>query len=528
MAGSLEFAAQQLQWQRGLVYAGQRQWQAAAECFGAMVVRTPDHVPALLKASDAFLHLDRYREARGQALQASEHLSSHPALLVDVCKALRTFNEARRLLDLVAAADLECHAGDAVVLAELASLASSVGDHVRARQLAELAVKAEPGYAHARYMRGIIAMFQGDMAMARAELELCLQMAPGFAQAYWVLSGLERSHARPDDEYLKQLEARAANAKPGTPADAYLSFAMHNEMHAVGRHEEAWRALARGCAAKRRLTPYDSAAQQALMAQVKSMCTADFVTPVARNDALTPIFIVGMHRSGTTLLERILAGHSQVSDGGETYQFTAQLDLAVDHKTIGVLDAITVNRLGDADFDRIGAGFTEALRGRADGKPFMTEKLPSNLINAGFIAKALPNARILHMVRDPMDVCFSNLRTYFNSAAPYSYDQVELGDYHGHYRELMRHWHTVMPGRILDVAYADLVAEPEATARRIFDYCGLPFEAAALSVDRETGAVATASSAYVRKGILRDRGAAWKPYAQHLQPLMELLAPQDE
>ena len=156
----------------------------------------------------------------------------------------------------------------------------------------------------------------------------------------------------------------------------------------------------------------------------------------------------------------------------------------------------------------------------------MTEKLPPNLLNAGFIAKALPNAKILHMVRNPADVCFSNLRTYFTQAAAYSYDQLQLADYHAKYLDLMRHWHDVMPGRILDVAYDDLVSDTEATARRVFAFCGLPFEPAALSVDRQPGAVATASAAYVRSGILRDRGAAWKPYERHLQPLLDRLAAQ--
>ena len=525
MAGALEFAAQQLQWQRGLVHVQQREWQQAADCFVAIAARTPDHVPALLKAAHALLQIDRYRDAHAYALKASEHLSAYPGLLVEACQTLRSFNESRPLLDLVAAADLELYAGDAVVLAELASLTSSVGDQVLARRLAELAVVADPAYLHARYMRGIVALFQGEMSLARTELETCLQLAPGFSQAYWVLSGMERVEA-PDEPHLQRLRHSVAQAKPGSAADAYLSFALHNESHASGQHEIAWQALQRGCAVQRALAPYEDARQEALMAQVKSMCTPDFVVPVERRDALTPIFIVGMHRSGTTLLERILAGHSQIADGGETYAFTAQMDLAVDHKTAGALDATTTTRLAGADFEAIGAGFIRALHGRAGGRAFVTEKLPSNFINIGFIAKALPNAKILHMVRDPMDTCFSNLRTYFNNTARYSYDQLELARYYGQYRELMAHWHAVMPGRILDVAYADLVADSESTARRIFDYCGLPFEAAALHIEREAGAVATASSAYVRKGILRDRGAAWKPYAQHLQPLQEALARQ--
>lgn len=141
----------------------------------------------------------------------------------------------------------------------------------------------------------------------------------------------------------------------------------------------------------------------------------------------------------------------------------------------------------------------------------MTEKLPSNFLLLGHILEALPEARILHMRRDPMDTCFSNLRTCFDGAARYSYDQRSLGDYHLRYRSLMQHWHEVAPGRILDVDYAALVDRPEAEARRIAAFCGLDFNDAMLAVDRAGGATATASVGHARQGILKDRGGAWRP-----------------
>lgn len=511
---------QQRLWQRGNAHAAQQQWQQAADCFSAIVAHVPDHVPALLKASDMLLRLDRYREARGYALRASEHAPHTAKMLIEVCQRLRMFNETRRLRDLVGNTSLES-CGDADALVELASLVSSAGEHDGARSLIDRAVLADPANPKARYMRGVIALFQGDIACAREDLELCVRLAPGFAQAHWVLSGLDRNGEGGKDN-IERVRTNLSRATPGTLAEAYLAFALHNELHASGRHDDAWRALQRGCAVKRMLVGHDPGRVEALFAKVRSLCTAEFVRPVTRDDDVTPIFIIGMHRSGTTLLERILAGHSQVTDGGETYGFTAQLDIAVDHKTSGALDSVTAGRLADADFDAIGRAFIEDLGARAAGRPFVTEKLPPNLVNAGFIAKALPNARILHMVRDPRDTCFSNLRTYFNRTAAYSYDQLQLVDYYRQYRDLMRHWHAVMPGRILDVDYEELVADPEATARKVLAFCGLSFEPGTLAVDRP-GAVATASSAYVRSGILRNRGSTWKPYAEHLQPMLDAL-----
>jgi hypothetical protein len=212
-----------------------------------------------------------------------------------------------------------------------------------------------------------------------------------------------------------------------------------------------------------------------------------------------------------------------VSDGGETYAFTAQLKSASDHKCQQSVDLLSVQRLANADFDAIGRGFINDSKWRTKGKPFLTEKLPPNLLNAGFIAKAIPNARVLHMVRDPVDTCFSNLRTYFTNAALYSFNQLDLANYVGHYRGLMEHWRAVMPSRVLDISYDNLVNDTEGTVRRIFDFCGLPFEADALKVERSSGAVSTASTAHVRQGILTNRGAAWKPYESHLQPMIERL-----
>ena len=156
----------------------------------------------------------------------------------------------------------------------------------------------------------------------------------------------------------------------------------------------------------------------------------------------------------------------------------------------------------------------------------LTEKLPSNFLNLGFIARALPQARILHMVRDPLDTCFSNLRTMFSDVNTYSYDQRELAQWYGQYHRLMAHWHEVMPGRVLDVHYDALVADPATVMSGVLEFCGLPWDAAATTLERaDTGAVATASSPQMRGGIIKNRTAAWAPYEERLGPLIDGLAP---
>ena len=476
----------------------------------------------LLRSSDALLRADRYRDALRCVLQVFESADRHPELLVPLCQRLRRFHECGRALSLIAKAD-PGRFPSADERTELASLASRCGDQALAEAWIDDAARADPMHAPAQYLRGVVAMFRGDMPQSRFALSACLAIAPDFAQAHWVLSTL------PDDggdaDAPARIRASIARTQAGSTGEAYLQLALHNVLHALGRHDEAWDALARGCALRREQAPFDPDATEALFAALESLYTPEFLAPFdAPRSGCTPIFIVGMHRSGTTLLERILGGHPLVADGGESYAFTAQLDAAVDHKTVGALDATALQRVADADFAAIGAGFLDASRWRARGRPFLTEKLPANLLNAGLIAKALPQAKLVRVVRDPMDTCFSNLRTFFAGTAAYSHDQSQLADHYLRCDRLARHLHGAMPGRMLDVAYADLVGDTEATARRVFDFCGLPFFAPeALDVGRATGDVATASATGVRAGIVRDRGGAWKPYARQLRPMRETL-----
>lgn len=508
-------------WSRGEAASSGKRWREAADAFAQIIAREPGHLPALLRSTNALLQLDSYRAARSNLLTALKLANSHPGLVMELGRKLRAFHEADLLLGLVRSSRfVQCN--DPRMLTEMALIVSSVGDQELALQLVTHAVRLDPRGAQPRYLRGTILMFLGKMEEAENELEASIRILPTFAQSHWVLSRLRKwsEHENHVDRLRKLLDRTVA----GTEAEAYFAFALHNELHDLKNYEESWHALDRGCRAKRKIDPYDEVKGRELFERVKAICTPEFVRSPMQSREYTPIFIVGMHRSGTTLLERILGGHSLVSDGGETYAFTAQLKIATDHKVLHALDMTAVERLPSADFESIGTGFIEASRWRAKNKPFLTEKLPPNFVNAGFIAKALPEARILHMVRDPIDTCFSNLRTYFSNAALYSFDQISLANYFAQYRALMQHWREVMPERLLDISYNNLVTATEPAARNIFTFCGLPFEEEALHVGRETGAVSTASSAHVRQGILTNRGAAWKPYEPYLQPMLERLS----
>jgi hypothetical protein len=408
-------------------------------------------------------------------------------------------------------------------LTDLAMMVSTIGANDLAMEMLDLAIIREPGNPQARYFRGVVEMFFGHMEASERELELCLAKAPTFTQAHWVLSRLRKQTA--EANHVERLRALMPRVPRGSDADAYLAFALHNELHDLGRHSDSWQALQHGCRCKRQLTPHDRGDARKMYERLVSLCDVRFVEQVVQSEApFVPVFIVGMHRSGSTLLEQLLGGHPMVADGGETYSFTAQMRFAADYRNKGVVDAELVRRAADVDYGMVGRRFYGATAWRAKDRSYLTEKLPSNFLNLGFIAKALPQARILHMVRDPLDTCFSNLRTMFSDVNTFSYDQHELVEWYGQYHQLMKHWHQVMPGRIMDVHYDALVADPAAVMRQVLEFCGLPWDAAATTLDR-AGTVATASSPQMRGGIIKNRSAVWAPYAVQLEPLIEGLAP---
>ena len=208
---------------------------------------------------------------------------------------------------------------------------------------------------------------------------------------------------------------------------------------------------------------------------------------------------------------------------GELYDFTSRMRYATDHHCRGVIDATVVDRAAQVDFADVGAGYLAGMEWRLGDERYFTDKLPSNFLNLGLICEALPQARILHMVRDPMETCFSNLRELFSDANPYSYDQRELADYYRQYERLMAHWRAAYPGRILAVDYTELTRDTEAVLRRVSTFCGLEFEPRMLEIGKRERGVATASAVQVREGVVSRETPKWAPYEAWLKPMIDAL-----
>lgn len=481
----------------------------------------PHHTPSLLGLSFALGKEGRHREARDATLRAWRTNPSHPALRFALAQRLRYFNEFERLVECLSAPTFAAQAPSGAV-AKAAVMLSSIGAHVEAKQLLDAALVRVPNDAACLHVRGNLHLFDGELDEAEHCYARSLALDPTLVQNAWMRASVRTQ--TPERNHVADLRERLARMPANSAGEPYLAYGLHKELHDLGDYEAAWGALERGCRSKRRQLKYsveeDERQADALIAQ----CTPAFLGQRSvRPQPAVPIFIVGMHRSGTTLLERILSGHPDIADAGETYAFDAQMQLATDHATPGRIDLEMINRAAAADFDAIADGYAEAARWLSRGKPYFTEKLPINFWHVGYIAKALPQARILHLVRDPMDTCFSNLRTLFAGVAPYSYDLTELGRFHRVYQRVVAHWRERLPEVFLDVHYDELVRDTEAVARRVAAHCGLQFVPAMVDVQRSSGTVATASATLARQGIRRDRAQARVPYEHHLGALRDAL-----
>lgn len=503
---------------------------AANDLAGAAAISAGMIASGSTRLSLHFLHatvclkLGRYREAEDSIHRAASLSPAAPGELVELARRLMYFNLSGDLVA-VAARMIDRPSWHAPAEADFAAMLSMAGEQVLATRLLDRSI-ALAGAGPARlYNRSQMRLYSGRLAEAEEDLRQCLRQDPGMAKAHWALSKLGKS-AVSDDELLA-MQRLATKLPPGSQDEVYLRFAQFNRLDQAGRHADAWQALARGCEAKRKLVAYDGGKTQAFFEGMKMAFPVGVALPAARPmPGPTPIFIVGMHRSGTTLLERLLGNHSQVSEGGELYDFPAQLRRAVGHHFGGPSDQSVVAKMPEIDFADVGQRYLAQVAWRAHGRPFLIDKLPSNFINLGFIRRALPQARVIHMRRNPMDTCFSNLKELFSNACPYSYDQGELAGYYGLHHDLVGHWQQVFPGFVLDVSYESLARDPEAEARRILAFCGLDWEPGCVDVGGNTRAVNTASSAQVREPIHQRGIEAWRRYEPWLGSLHTQLAAQ--
>jgi tetratricopeptide (TPR) repeat protein len=366
-------------------------------------------------------------------------------------------------------------------------------------------------------------MYSGDIEAAEREYEACIALDPTYWKAHLALSQQRRQS--PGANHVDALEALSVKHETEADAALYLNLALAKEWEDLGEYPKAFRHYVRGKASQRAQRAYSIDRDRGIF---KALMAASGPRPDDRaSESAEPIFIFGMPRSGTTLVDRILSSHSQVRSAGELQEFGLLLKRMSGSRTNHLLDDDTIARAERVDMEQLGNRYVESTRRAGTGAtPRFIDKLPHNFLYAGFIARALPNARMICLQRDPMDTCLSNFRQLFAVKSPYydySFDLMDTGRYYILYRELLSHWHQIMPGRILEVRYESIVDDLEGQARKLLEFCGLSWESACLAFEDNQAPVATASAVQVREPINRKSVGRWRRYESELAGLRELL-----
>lgn len=511
------------QWQRAERYLAGNQVAAARAVLESILAREPNQPRVQLLLGGIAWKQDRIRAASEHAQAAAACGFLAPDLICDVIAALVQVGEialAHRLFDhpLFRQEKLSVP-----LLMRLSGQAQANGEHGRSLEYLQLARTAGAAGADFLSYLGVQLSFNGQLDAAERELETCMQLDSTAGRAGLILSRLRKQ--TPENNHLENLCAGLNRVQRGSREHAALEFARYKELEDLRRYSEAWDALVNANRTMHALIEHDPEAEAFSVDRlVKATSHWAPSNGYRSTDSPQPIFIIGMPRSGTTLLDRILSNHSLVIDAGELGDFIKQLSWMLDHKATLFLDTEAVGRLNGMDFAELGRRYLRQTQWRALGSPYYIDKLPANWSVAGLIAQALPAARILHMVRDPLDVCFSNWRAMFGDSYPYSYDLAALARHYTIYRTMMEHWRGIFPGRILDVRYQDLVVSPEKTAQRVFAFCGLDFEPGCTDVTRNVQQLATLSMVQARESVRARGSEQWQPYAKHLKPLQRALA----
>jgi tetratricopeptide (TPR) repeat protein len=348
---------------------------------------------------------------------------------------------------------------------------------------------------------------------------------PNFGDAYWSLANL-KTYRFTDGEISRM---RAAESSPATaPVDRYhLCFALGKAFEDLGDFQESYRCYERGNALKRSESRYRPEVIETNTRKQIEICTREFFSSRdGRGDQRAdPIFIVGLPRSGSTLLEQILASHSRV-EGTQELADIPRIVLDLQGRDPDLQNPRYPGVMADMssqDFLRLGEKYLNDTRVYRTGKPHFIDKMPNNFRHVGLIHLMLPNAKIIDARREPMACCFSNLKQLFAAGQEFTYSIPDIARYYRTYLELMRHWNDVLPGRILRVQHEEVVGDLEGSVRRILEYCELEFEPACVEFYKTERSVRTASSEQVRQPIYRAGLDQWRNYEPWLGPLEDAL-----
>lgn len=484
----------------------------------------PGLAQAQLIASHVAFRGGRPAEAARFAVEACRLRPGHPPWMLHEAICLDFSGDKVR-----AAERAEALAGrrplDPALAAPLVQLLHGLGCFESARRVCLAMLERDPDSIHWLVSRASVAIALGDLDEARNDLRRVLELDAGHAEAWLMWSSLGG-----DDDPARAIERLAplARQNAGNAIErAKRHYALGALLEKEARYAESFDAVTEGARAWRGQVRHDGAEEAAFLAAIEAVFDEAFVRSAGPgHDSDRPIFVVGLPRTGTTLVERILSSHSRVGTAGELPDFSRHLGarieaLADDSMTTPAAMVPLARRI---DYAALGGDYIASSRHAAGPLPHFVDKFPQNAIHIGPLRLALPNARIILVRRHPMDACYSMYKQLFTDIYQFSYDLDELADYFIAHDRLMRHWMALFPESLLTVRYEDVVDDLEGQARRMIDFCGLPWEADCLAFHRNRNPSTTASAGQVRQPIYRGSLGKWRHYRKQLAGLEARLA----
>lgn len=385
-----------------------------------------------------------------------------------------------------------------------------------------VALEPEAPGIHTSYAHALKAL--GRQPEALDQYRAAIAQKPDFGEVYWSMANLKVFRFEPAE--VAAMEEQVKREDLSASADVHFRFALAKACEDAGDYDRAWEFYHTGNQRQRPLVPYDPVGFEVRQQQIAAVFSREFLEQHEgegfNSDA--PIFIVGLPRSGSTLIEQILASHSQV-EGTLELPALGEIAVSVGRYRGRVEYPEAVRQLRGRDFRAYGQQYIEDTKiYRTTGKPRFTDKLPNNFSHIGFAHLIVPNAKIINARRHPLDSILGSYKQLFGKGQNFTYDMDELVMYYRQYHEIMRHWHRVLPGKVLDVHYEETVGDLESQVRCILAHCGLPFEEACLRFHETNRAVRTASSEQVRQPLYTRALGTWRHYEKHLRPWQEELA----
>ena len=482
----------------------------------AHLKRDPFDVAAIRMLAELAGRIGRYNDAENLLVRAVELAPSFIAARSNLAMLLhRQGRSAAALKELEHIAAMD--SANAVNPNLKAAALGRIGEYDEAIAIYQQVLQAPNANPKVWMSFGHVLKTVGRTADSVAAYRKALESAPGLGEVWWSLANLKT--VRFDDADIAAMEASLACNDVSEQDAFHLHFSLGKAYEERKCAEQAFGHYEKGNVLRRQSLPYDSGDTHQQVKRAKQLYTPEFL--VSRqgqgHPAPDPIFILGMPRAGSTLIEQILASHSMVEGTMELPDIPA---LAAGARSgpggIEGLSGDDLRTLGQTYLDRT------CVQRKSD-KPYYIDKLPNNWVHSGFIQLILPNAKIIDARRHPLDCCFSNFKQHFARGQAFSYGLEDMGRYYADYVDLMTHFETVRPGRIHRVIHEQLLEDTETEIRALLDYLGLPFEGSCLRFYDNDRAVQTASSEQVRRPINRDGVDQWRPYEAHLGPLKSAL-----